>query len=245
MRILVFLLILANLVFFAYAQGYLGSASVSEAERLEAEIQPDRLRLMWRPGEEPEDADTVALPTDGNANAPENAAGDGAAENAQPASGTPAPETVPNAASAALETACLLVSGLNVQMADELEKKAKAAKLETRRRSDGNWWVFIPPQENREGADRKASELRQLGVTDFFIVSDGAQKFAISLGVFSQEEGARRHLENLRGKGVRSARAEARRPEENRTTLEMRGIAKEIATLRDQLPAETSARVCQ
>ncbi|MDR1848541.1 MAG: hypothetical protein LBQ75_00710 [Zoogloeaceae bacterium] len=261
MRILVFLLIFANVIFFAWAWGYFGDTTVSEAERLEAQIEPDRLHLMWRPGEEPENADKVASPATGNASAPGNVPGSTIAENTQPASpqappSQPAPEVVPPevppnvpsspapAAPPVAATACLLVSGLNTLTADDLEKKAKAVKLDTRRRNnDGNWWVFIPPHENKEAADKKASELRQLGVTDFFIVPDGAQKFAISLGVFSQEEGSRRHLETLRGKGVRSAQVE-RRSEENRITLEIRGVEKEVTTLRRQFPAETSARAC-
>lgn len=265
MRILVFLLIFANVIFFAWAWGYFGDTAVSEAERLEAQIEPDRLHLMWRPGEEPENADKVASPATGNASAPGNVPGSTIAENTQPASpqappSQPAPEVVPpevpsnvppnvppspaQAAPPVAATACLLVSGLNTLTADDLEKKAKAVKLDTRRRNnDGNWWVFIPPHENKEAADKKASELRQLGVTDFFIVPDGAQKFAISLGVFSQEEGSRRHLETLRGKGVRSAQVE-RRSEENRITLEIRGVEKEVTTLRRQFPAETSARAC-
>ncbi|MCL2022521.1 MAG: hypothetical protein FWG81_10790 [Betaproteobacteria bacterium] len=239
MRLLVFLLIFANLIFFAYARGYLGGESVSEAGRLEAQIQPERLHLMWRPGNEPEDAYKVSLPeNDNEANGAENATGDETSENAQ-ADSIPSPNVV-----AATETACLTVSLLGVQAADEVETKAGTAKLEMRRRSEGSWWVFIPPQGSKEGADKKASELLQFGVKDFFIVSDGPQKFAISLGVFSQEEGARRHLEALRGKNVRSARAEARHPENIRTTLEIRGRADEIAALRDQLPAEAQTRAC-
>jgi hypothetical protein len=240
MRILVFLLIFANLIFFACTEGYFGGGSVSEAGRLETQVQPERLHLMWRPGEEPDNADKV-VPPKGGASAPENGSSSGLSGNTQLVSALPA--NLPAGPALAPGTACLLVSGLTVQGADDLEKKVKEAKLETRR-SEGHWWVFIPPQGSKGGADKKAGELRQFGVMDFFIVADGPQQFAISLGVFSQEEGARRHLEFLRGKGVRSARIEERQPDNVRTTLEIRGVEEEVATLRKQLPAEVSVRTC-
>ena len=243
MRLFVFLLIFANLIFFAYSRGYLGGEAVSEAGRLEAQVQPERLHLMWRPGDEPDDADRIGLPKeDIEVEAPEELSGNEAPREAEPES-APASAS-PAAPVIATVVSCLAVSSLNTVVLDELEKKAEAARLETRRRVDGSWWVFIPSQGSKEAADKKASELRQFGVKDFFIVADGPQKFAISLGVFSQEEGARRHLEALRGKNVRSARAEARHPETARATLEIRGGEKEIKALREQLPAETEARAC-
>ncbi|MCL2076634.1 MAG: hypothetical protein FWH15_09430 [Betaproteobacteria bacterium] len=232
MRLLVFLLIFANLIFFAYVQGYLGGESVSEIGRLEAQVQPDRLHLMWRPGDEPVSEGVISPPEGGST---ENVSG-GSAENV---SGGGADNVL-----SAAEMICLSVVGLNLQTADDLEAKAKAAKLETRRRNDGSWWVFIPPQNSKEAVDKKVSELRQFGVHDFFIVIDGPQRFAISLGVFSQEEGARRHLEALRGQNVRSAQVGARQPENIRAMLEVRGAEEEVAVLRKQLPTDAQTRIC-
>jgi len=67
--------------------------------------------------------------------------------------------------------------------------------------------VYIPPQPDKEAAEKKAEQLRQLGIEDFFIIQDNsALRWGISLGVFKQEEAARTHLASLVKKGVRSAR---------------------------------------
>lgn len=67
--------------------------------------------------------------------------------------------------------------------------------------------VYIPSQGDREGAERKADELRRLGITDFFIIQDNSRlRWGISLGVFKQEDAARTHLERLNRRGVRTGR---------------------------------------
>ena len=58
----------------------------------------------------------------------------------------------------------------------------------------------------RADADKKANELRALGISDFFVVQEaGPVQFALSLGVFKTEEAANNHLAQLRSKGIRSA----------------------------------------
>jgi hypothetical protein len=67
--------------------------------------------------------------------------------------------------------------------------------------------VFIPPQANKESADRKVEQLRGLGVTDFYVIQDQSEmRWGISLGIFSSEEAAKKRLEQLKQQGVRTAR---------------------------------------
>jgi hypothetical protein len=67
--------------------------------------------------------------------------------------------------------------------------------------------VYIPSQGSKEGADKKAAELRRLGVNDFYIMQDaGEMHWGISLGIFKTDEGARAQLTALTQKGVHSAR---------------------------------------
>lgn len=69
-----------------------------------------------------------------------------------------------------------------------------------------DYWVYIPPLRSREAMDRKVKELRDLGITEFYpVLEAGRWRYAISLGIFRNEEGARKFLANLRRKGVRSA----------------------------------------
>jgi hypothetical protein len=88
-----------------------------------------------------------------------------------------------------------------------LEPLALGARL-TQRRSEENagWWVFIPSMGSRQGALKKAMELRALGVEDYFVVAEeGESRWALSLGVFRSEEAAHARLAGLRAQGVRSA----------------------------------------
>jgi hypothetical protein len=62
-------------------------------------------------------------------------------------------------------------------------------------------WVYIPPAKDRRSAEQAASLLRGKGMSDLSIRPD----HAISLGVFSTEEAARRHLVLVEAKGVKGA----------------------------------------
>jgi len=69
-----------------------------------------------------------------------------------------------------------------------------------------SYWVFIGPLRSRAELEKKTSELNKLGIIEFLpIVETGRWRFALSLGVFRTEEGAKNYLESLRAKGVRSA----------------------------------------
>lgn len=62
-------------------------------------------------------------------------------------------------------------------------------------------WVFIPPARDRKTAEATMAQIRRQGVADLSIRPDNA----ISLGVFSSEDAARRFLTSLEAKGVRGA----------------------------------------
>lgn len=250
MRALVFFLILANLLFFAYTQGYLGTAEAPDALRIEQQVHPERLRLLARDGEggkalaAPIAPAPVAAPDE----APPAAV---AAPEARPAAPPPekkpdpVPEPVPaKPASAEAAQACLLLTGLKEDEAARLAAQASAANLAVSQRSEGGWWVFLPPQADKKGAEKKAGELQRLGVAEFFVVNEGPQKYAISLGIFSREEAAQRRLEQLRGQGVRSARVGQRSLEGARRLLEVKGSDSDLAALRKALPAGSVVRDC-
>jgi hypothetical protein len=62
-------------------------------------------------------------------------------------------------------------------------------------------WVYIPGVRDRRAAEATMAELRRRGVNDLSIRPDNA----ISLGVFSTEETARRFLASIEAKGVKGA----------------------------------------
>jgi hypothetical protein len=115
----------------------------------------------------------------------------------------PAPEPAP--------LACLEWGSFSPQDAPRAEQRLEPLALgvrlaQYRGEETAGWWVFIPPQPNRATAQKKAAELKKLGVDDYFVVQeDGKLRWALSLGVFRTEEAARARLEALRARGVRSA----------------------------------------
>jgi hypothetical protein len=69
-----------------------------------------------------------------------------------------------------------------------------------------SYWIYVPPLKSRSEMDKKTIELKERGVTDYApILEAGRWRYAISLGVFRNEDGAKKQLGLLRQKGVRSA----------------------------------------
>ncbi len=183
MRTVFFLLLLANLGFFAWT--YLGAGRASdEPQLIEQQLNPNEIRLLT--------GDQVAKL---------------AADRAKQAAERPKPPP-PKAPVAA----CLELGGFNpgdvAQVQKALAPLGLGSRLSQRRAEEiASYWVFMPPLRNRQAANSKAAELRKLGVEDFFIVQEDPKfRFAISLGVFKTEEAAKVRLEELKKKGVRTAR---------------------------------------
>ncbi len=63
------------------------------------------------------------------------------------------------------------------------------------------YYVLIPPLTSRAEGVRKLRELRAAGVDDVWLFRSGEFNNAISLGLFSREQTARRHAANVAKKG--------------------------------------------
>ncbi len=237
MKILVFLLVLANLLFYAFANGYLGKPERPDAERLARQVLPERMRIVSR-GEEP------PLPS-GNGRREESAL-------PPAATAAPAEAAEPAAALDGAARVCLFWDHLPAAEADRVSSLlASRFPAFTLSRTDGGesggWWIYIPPQASKAEADKKAGELRQLGVSDYFVVQEGPNRFAISLGVFSSEKGGQDRYTELKGKGVRSARLMPRPAKDGTIGLRAEGLAAGqadlLAALNGSLPKPV-ARNC-
>lgn len=88
------------------------------------------------------------------------------------------------------------------------QKRLSKWNIKTKRRvsktSVEGFWVIIPSTKTRKGAKRKIKKLKELGISDYFLVAAGSQKNAISLGVFSKSSSARRRLKEMKRKGVKA-----------------------------------------
>ncbi len=169
MRLLFLILLLANLIGFAYIR-YAESRAGADAQIAMLQISPEKVKLL-----KPRDKD-AALPSSPS----------------QPALaclewGSFAAEDTPRAAAA-------------------LAQFDLAGKLSRREVSDAGWWVYLPPLKTKAEADRKAGEVKALGIDDLYVVQENNPwRFALSLGVFKTEEAANNRLAQLRQKGLHAA----------------------------------------
>lgn len=106
-------------------------------------------------------------------------------------------------------TVCLRWSGITLEQAPQARKHLKTLGLsatESGGAENAKFWVYIPPLSNPLEARKKAQQIAEMGIDDYFVVNDGKKwQNAISLGVFSTRESGERRLAELKQKGIRSA----------------------------------------
>lgn len=73
------------------------------------------------------------------------------------------------------------------------------------------YWVHTRPAATRDEATQTVDRLRRAGIRDFYVVSDGEVRNAVSLGVFGQPETAEQHATRLRAMGFDVVVGERRR----------------------------------
>ena len=64
-----------------------------------------------------------------------------------------------------------------------------------------NYHVYLPPHPSRAAATEQADELRRQGVSDIWIINEGARTNGISLGVYRNERYMRRRVAELKKLG--------------------------------------------
>jgi hypothetical protein len=180
MRALFLLLILANLLFFAYVQ--VAGEQASIATRIAAlQINPERIRILGR-GDAP------------------------AAEAATKTGPSIPPVLAPKAPAACLEWSNL--GGPDVAQAENALAALgiDPGRIERVIADADGFWVHMPPLPGKADVERKIGELKALGVREFFVVQEpGTWQNAISLGIFRSDEAANVFLASLQQRGVRSA----------------------------------------
>jgi cell division septation protein DedD len=231
LRLAFWALLFLNAALFAYGQGYLGAGSGNEHEpaRLKRQFNTPRLTLL-----NAEQAAAAARASPPPAGGDEAGAPAQAASSAPAATPAPAPAPAPTSAPEPKALACLDVGSFGGSDARRFEARLATLGLSDRipagrqavqSQDVSSWLVHIPPQPSKEAAERKAAELRNLGVTNFFIMQgESPMKYAISLGVFKTETGAQTLLAQLGKQGVHSARIAPRGPQATRYTYRLRNL---------------------
>jgi hypothetical protein len=240
-------LVAVNVGLYAYGQGYLGHFSGSEREpaRLQNQLNADKLAII--PASKAEAA-VAALKA--SAAAP-------AAPEAQEAVEAPASKAAEKAPEKKEEKiACVEIGNFVLADARRFEEKLaplalgdRQARINLPGTEVSSYIVFIPPQGNKEGAEKKAGELRALGVTNYFIMSDSpTMRWAISLGVFKSEAGAQTLLASLQKQGVHSAKIAPRMSASKQLAFQFRGITADTKARLDKLRAgfaDKESRSCK
>lgn len=209
MRMWIFgLLVLANAVFFAVMQW--GGELMVDANNppVQAELNADKLKLMSVP----------ANSAPASAVAEVNPVAVSAVSAASPVVAASVPAPALHAATELAQPAKLACmewgefSGGDLQRA---EKALAALKLEKHLKTrtveyDNAYWVYIPPLKKHTLVEKKVAQLKSLDVDYFVIQEPGAWQNAISLGVFKTQEAAKKYLEELHVRGVKSGKVGSR-----------------------------------
>lgn len=186
MRALLLILLLANLVLWAYQQSWLGQMPPTGREpgRITQQIQPEAIRVL-------SEADLKQL-----------------RERTKEGSTGAERKDVP--------MACVEFGDFAADAAERVQARLEAMNLGVRLATisieiPGWYMVYVPPLKTRAEADRTADELRGRGVRDLMVIEDNsALRNAISLGQFKDQDLALRHQSDLERRGIKGVRVSVR-----------------------------------
>ncbi|AVP56430.1 sporulation protein [Pulveribacter suum] len=226
LRLAVLVLLLANAGYYAWSAGLLqdwglGPVSDGEPQRLQQQVEPQKLRLLA-----PQTGASAAAPAPPPAAAPPASA-------AAPAA--PAPDAPASAAAAAASAAaaapppgiCLQAGVFDARQGDALrsalaEWPEGSWQLESTPVA-GRWMVYMGRFPDEEIVARKRLELRALKIP--YDRPGQALEPGLSLGRFSTEEAAQRGLGQLASQGVRTARVVQERADAPGYTLRLPAVS--------------------
>jgi len=238
MRVLIALLIAANLLLYGWFHGWMApyGGDGREPARSSRQQAPERIRVL--PPAVPQAAPGKALE------------GSSAAAAGGPASGSAAPSDVP---SPLQQAACVEVGPLSEADAVRLQVALAAAlpqlqvDLATTQAVEV-FWVVLPPLAG--DARRRLEELRarELPGEAPVAIREGAWKGGVLLGRFRDAEEAQARVASLRERGLILARLAPRPPAPARLTVQMQpateALLLELSRQVDALPGAATPRAC-
>lgn len=95
---------------------------------------------------------------------------------------------------AAVDNALKILAGINIQASAKVLDKQQPKR----------YWVYRAPLKTAAEAQKKAAELKALGVKDLFVVQEEKWKNAISFGIFEDEQLATKLVQELSAKGIKN-----------------------------------------
>lgn len=242
LKLLFWLLLIGNGILFGMQHGYLGATTSErhEPQRLVEQLRPELLSILPPNSEKlvPPVRPQDAQPQPDAPAKPEQAASPAPAVTAPSATAASTPSATPQKTVAA--ASCTEVGNFTAadarRFSSQLASLNLGDKMVQKLTQDiTSYMVYIPPQDGRDGAERRKAELRRLGIGDFYVIPESspnpALRYGISLGIFRTEEAGKAYIGQLIGQGVRSARILARRS----------GAGKQVFQLHDLTPDARAA----
>ncbi|WP_211461567.1 SPOR domain-containing protein [Collimonas silvisoli] len=217
LKIIFWLLLLANAALFAMQKGYLGAlySNGREPTRIGKQLQADKIKMT------PADAAPV------------------------PAAAAAVTSAAPAAAAADLTpVACTEVGNFNAaearRFSSQLAERTPAVKFVRREIQEvASHMVYLPSLGSKEAADKKAEEVRRLGITDFFVIQDSsALRYGISLGIFKTDEAAQKQVASLAKRGLSGAKVGTRSVSSSKVAFQLRDLGGDAKLAFDKIKAD-------
>lgn len=224
LRLLAIMLLIANVAMFFAARDSASAAGSQPDKRVAGQLHAAQLQISSREAPPPEpvslpgaespsaETETVATPAPTSATTPE----------------VPAADASKSAKTEAEAASCRLLAGLNEKQLDTYRDLIKenhgAVELsETTQEGSKSYWLHVPAFANRQQAERRAAEIKTLGVADVFVTGEShPTPNSLSLGLYKNEAVAEEAKKKLVKLGITNAVIEERSA--SRTfTLTLRG----------------------
>lgn len=225
-RTFFYLLLAANIVLAALTGMGLAGINepwqpIGEAERLKRQLTPEKILLVNEGRIAPVGSTLHAVAS---------------------SSASSAATSAPSATTAT----CMAFTRLSSKDVDQIRELAAAlgdqVKLQVNGLQPPSYWVNIPPSGGKDEANRRAEVLARAGIADFIIVREpGPNQYAVSLGLFRSEDAARRLIEQLQKRNVKTARITIRDNTGNGARTEIQAPAATLQTLAEQIHSQLNS----
>lgn len=236
MKFFFWLFLFGNGALFAYQQGHLADffPKQHDPERMKQQLNADKIQLIG--SEAALGKDAASSPVLVGALPPVSAP-------------VPVPQAAPEINPAAGQTACIEIGEFTVADAKGFEAELAPLAL-GQRQSRRNvpqvsaYVVQMPPQGSKEAADKKAGELRNLKVTDFYVINDenSPVRWSISLGVYKSKLAAQKQLDILNQQGVQTAVISPRTGSTNKLVYQLRNLSPDLVSKINAISAKYPAQ---
>ena len=215
LKLIFWLLLLANAALFAMQKGYLGAfySDGREPARIGKQLQADKIKLVA----------SDAAPAAASASAPAASA---------PAAADLAP------------VACTEIGNFSASEArrfsSQLAERTPNLKFVRREIQEvASHMVYLPSLGSKEAADKKADEVRRLGINDFFVIQDSsALRYGISLGIFKTDEAAQKQVASLAKRGLSGAKAGTRSVSSSKVAFQLRDMGGDARLAFDKIKTD-------